>query len=195
MAGGYLLGSVPFGVVVAKAFGAVDPRTAGSRNIGFTNVLRVGGKAAGTLTLAGDLGKGFLVGWVASLALTEEGWVLLAAISPIFGHIFPVFLHFRGGKGVATAFGAVLGVEPSIGMVLGLLWVAAVGVWRYSSGGAIAAFTLFPVVGLILGKGWVFEGFACAVSGIVLVRHKENLIRLVKGTEPKIGGTGVGPLS
>ncbi len=189
IAGGYLLGSVPFGVVVAKALGSVDPRTAGSRNIGFTNVLRVGGKVAGSLTLLGDLGKGLLVGVVAQVVLEEEGWILLAAASPILGHVFPIFLQFRGGKGVATALGAVFGVAPLVGVILTFVWVAVVALWRYSSGGAIAAFGLFPVVAAVLWSGWKFEIFACGVGGLVLVRHKDNLIRIWNRTEPKIGAS------
>lgn len=189
IAGGYLLGSVPFGVVVAKALGSVDPRTAGSRNIGFTNVLRVGGKVAGSLTLLGDLGKGLLVGVVAQVVLEEEGWILLAAASPILGHVFPIFLQFRGGKGVATALGAVFGVAPLVGVILTFVWVAVVALWRYSSGGAIAAFGLFPVVAAVLWSGWKFEIFACGVGGLVLARHKDNLIRIWNRTEPKIGAS------
>lgn len=186
-AGGYLLGSVPFGVVAAKALGSVDPRTAGSRNIGFTNMLRVGGKAVGILTLLGDLGKGLLVGWLAANILEEEGWALLVTTSPILGHIFPVFLQFHGGKGVATALGAVIGVAPRIGIAMGLIWIAMVAFWRYSSAGAIAAFVVLPLAGWFLGKSWFFEVFACGVSGLVFVRHKDNIIRLMDGTEPKLG--------
>ncbi|MGH7208282.1 MAG: glycerol-3-phosphate acyltransferase, partial [Nitrospiraceae bacterium] len=144
-AGGYLLGSVPFGVVVARCLGTVDPRTAGSRNIGFTNVLRVSGTTAGLLTLTGDAGKGWLVGWVASQNLHQEAWVLLVALSPIVGHVHSVFLGFRGGKGVATALGSVAGVDPAIGGVMLLVWVVTAAVWRYSSGAALAAFAVLPV--------------------------------------------------
>ncbi|MBA5872366.1 MAG: glycerol-3-phosphate acyltransferase, partial [Nitrospira sp. CR2.1] len=107
---GYLLGSIPFGVVVSRALGAVDPRSAGSRNVGFTNVLRVSGKKAGVLTLIGDIGKGWAAGWAATLLLHQEAAVLGVALASIIGHLHSMFLGFKGGKGVATALGAALGV-------------------------------------------------------------------------------------
>ncbi|MBM4122557.1 MAG: glycerol-3-phosphate 1-O-acyltransferase PlsY [Nitrospira sp.] len=185
--GGYLLGSIPFGVVVAKWLGTVDPRTAGSRNIGFTNVLRVAGKKAGLLTLAGDVGKGWVVGWVATLLLTDETMVLAVAACPILGHLFPVFLGFRGGKGVATALGAVAGVAPWLGLAMLAVWLATAAVWRYSSGAALAAFAALPIGSVLMGKTWQFQVFAWLVSGLIVLRHKENIQRLWQGTEPKMG--------
>lgn len=107
----YLLGSVPFGVVVSRLLGAIDPRTAGSKNVGFTNVLRVSGKKAGVLTLLGDIGKGWLAGWVATVALQQEAAILGVALAAVVGHLHSVFLGFTGGKGVATALGAALGAR------------------------------------------------------------------------------------
>jgi glycerol-3-phosphate acyltransferase PlsY len=185
--GGYLLGSIPFGVIVAKGLGTVDPRTAGSRNIGFTNVLRVAGKKAGLLTLAGDVGKGWVVGWVATLLLTDETMILTVAACPIFGHLFPVFLGFRGGKGVATALGAVAGVAPWLGLALLAVWLASAAVWRYSSGAALAAFAALPIGSLLMDKSWQFQVFAWLVSGLIVLRHKENIQRLWQGTESKMG--------
>src|SRR5207249_12239130 len=129
--GGYLLGSIPFGLLVAKCLGTVDPRTAGSRNIGFTNVLRLSGKTAGLLTLAGDMGKGWLVAWTAAQTFDREVVVVLIALTPILGHLYSVFLGFRGGKGVATAMGAVAGIAPLVGVVIMLVWLVSVAVWRY----------------------------------------------------------------
>jgi glycerol-3-phosphate acyltransferase PlsY len=140
---GYGLGSIPFGVVVSKALSLSDPRTVGSKNVGFTNVLRSSGAKAGILTLLGDMGKGWIIGWAAMQWLETEGFMMLAALSPIVGHIFSPVLGFKGGKGVATALGAVLGLSPSIGTLLLLIWLGAVAIWRYSSGGALAAFGLF----------------------------------------------------
>ena len=137
---GCLLGAIPFGVVVSKAMGLPDPRTVGSKNVGFTNVLRVSGKKAGILTLLGDMGKGWVMGWAAMQWLTDERFIMLVALSVILGHLFSPFLSFKGGKGVATAMGAVLGLSPSIGLLLVLIWLGAVAIWRYSSGGALAAF-------------------------------------------------------
>ncbi|MGH7166195.1 MAG: glycerol-3-phosphate 1-O-acyltransferase PlsY, partial [Nitrospiraceae bacterium] len=185
--GGYLLGSVPFGVLVAKALGTVDPREAGSRNIGFTNVLRVAGKKAGFLTLAGDMGKGWVVAWLATRMLESDVWVLVVALSPVVGHLYPVFLKFRGGKGVATAMGAVTGVAPVLGLALVLIWVVTAALWRYSSGAAVAAFIGLPIVGAMVGVSWKTVAFLLAVSGLVLWRHGENIVRLWNGTERKIG--------
>ncbi|HEY7533383.1 MAG TPA: glycerol-3-phosphate acyltransferase, partial [Nitrospiraceae bacterium] len=137
---GYLLGAIPFGIVVSKAMGLPDPRTVGSKNVGFTNVLRVSGPSAGVLTLLGDMGKGWVMGWSAMHWLSDERFIMLVAVSPILGHLFSPFLNFKGGKGVATALGSVLGLSPSMGILLLLIWLGTVAIWRYSSGGALAAF-------------------------------------------------------
>ncbi len=185
--GGYLLGSIPFGLVVAKCLGTVDPRTAGSRNIGFTNVLRLSGKTAGVLTLAGDMGKGWLVAWVAAQLFDREAVVAAVALTPIVGHLYSVFLGFRGGKGVATAMGVVLGMVPFVGVVVILVWLVTVAVWRYSSGAALVAFGALPVVSVLLGRSWMFVLFSVVVTGLIVFRHRENVVRLWRGTEPRIG--------
>jgi glycerol-3-phosphate acyltransferase PlsY len=185
--GGYLAGSIPFGIVVSKCLGAPDPRTAGSRNIGFTNVLRVSGKKAGILTLAGDMGKGWAVGWLATQTVENEAWVLGIALCAILGHLFPVFLRFQGGKGVATSIGAVGGVAPSVGLGLIAIWLLTAALWRYSSGAALAAFCSLPLLGLLAGKGGGFLIFSIMVTGLIGLRHRGNIVRLWHGTEPKIG--------
>jgi glycerol-3-phosphate acyltransferase PlsY len=184
---GYLFGGIPFGVVISKAMGLPDPRTVGSKNVGFTNVLRVSGKKAGILTLIGDMGKGWVMGYVATQIYQTEWAVLLVAISPFIGHLYSPFLKFTGGKGVATALGSVLGVAPVIGLVLLLAWIGAVAVWRYSSGGALTAFLLFPVIALLVRPTSGFIIFSLVISGLIVVKHKGNIERLWKGTESKIG--------
>ena len=184
---GYVLGAIPFGVVVSKALGLPDPRTVGSGNVGFTNVLRVSGSKAGVLTLLGDMGKGWVMGWAAMQWLTTESFIMVVALSPILGHLFSPFLGFKGGKGVATALGSVLGLSPSIGTLLLLIWLGAVAIWRYSSGGALAAFGLFPVVAIVNEQRQEFLVFAIIVSALVWIKHKDNIVRLWKGTESKIG--------
>lgn len=184
---GYLLGSIPFGVVVSRLLGAVDPRSVGSKNVGFTNVLRVSGKKAGVLTLIGDIGKGWLAGWVATVLLHQEAAVLGVALASIIGHLHSMFLGFKGGKGVATALGAALGVAPWIGLTLMGLWIGAVFLWKYSSGGALFAFAMFPFVSLLFHRSWLFIGFSCVVSLLIWARHKDNLVRLWSGTESRIG--------
>ena len=184
---GYALGAIPFGIVVSKALNLPDPRGVGSKNVGFTNVLRVSGTKAGVLTLLGDMGKGWLIGWAAMHWLQTESFMMLAALSPIIGHIFSPFLAFKGGKGVATALGSVLGLSPSIGTLLLLIWLGAVSIWRYSSGGALAAFGLFPVVAIVNEQRQEFLIFAIVVSMLIWIKHKDNIVRLWKGTEGKIG--------
>ena len=184
---GYLLGAIPFGIVVSKGMGLPDPRTVGSKNVGFTNVLRVSGKTAGILTLLGDMGKGWVLSWAAMQWLTVELFIMVVALSPILGHLFSPFLGFRGGKGVATAIGAVLGLSPSIGLLLLLIWLGAVAIWRYSSGGALAAFACLPVVAIVNEQRQEFLVFSLIVSGLIWIKHKDNIVRLWKGTESKIG--------
>ena len=184
---GYLLGAIPFGIVVSKGMGLPDPRTVGSKNVGFTNVLRVSGKTAGILTLLGDMGKGWVLSWAAMQWLTVESFIMIVALSPILGHLFSPFLSFRGGKGVATAIGAVLGLSPSIGLLLLLIWLGAVAIWRYSSGGALAAFACLPVVAIVNEQRQEFLVFSLIVSGLIWIKHKDNIVRLWKGTESKIG--------
>jgi glycerol-3-phosphate acyltransferase PlsY len=186
-AAGYLLGAVPFGVVVSNALGLQDPRAAGSKNVGFTNVLRVSGVNAGVLTLLGDMGKGWIMGWAAMQWLTTESYAMVVALAPILGHMFSPYLNFKGGKGVATALGSVLGLSPSIGALLLLIWLGAVAIWRYSSGGALAAFGLFPVVAIVNEQRQEFLVFAIVVSALIWIKHKDNIVRLWKGTESKIG--------
>ncbi len=184
---GYLLGAVPFGVVVSKAMGLPDPRTVGSKNVGFTNVLRVSGKKAGLLTLIGDMGKGWVMGFAATQMLQDEWAILAVALAPFLGHLFSPFLGFKGGKGVATALGSVLGVAPLIGLLLLLAWIGAVTLWRYSSGGALTAFGLFPLIAALVRPTGPFILFSLIVTGLIVVKHKDNIARLLKGTESKIG--------
>ena len=184
---GYLLGGVPFGVVISKAMDLPDPRTVGSKNVGFTNVLRVSGKTAGILTLIGDMGKGWVMGYVATQLLQNEWSILLVALAPFIGHLFSPFLGFKGGKGVATALGSVLGVAPLIGLLLLLAWIGAVAMWRYSSGGALTAFGLFPLIAALIHPTTAFMLFSLAVTGLIAIKHKDNMERLRNGTESKMG--------
>lgn len=186
---GYLVGSIPFGMVASKALGTPDPRTTGSRNVGFTNVLRVGGTKAGILTLAGDMGKGWLVAWLAGQWLTDEVSILIVALGSILGHLYSVFLAFHGGKGVATALGVVIGIVPAIGCTMLAMWLMAVWLWRYSSGGALAAFAFFPLLSFVFHQSHMFLSFACVVTALIWFRHRDNVIRLWSGTESRIGQT------
>ena len=184
--GAYILGSIPFGLLVAHALGEKDPRTAGSKNIGFTNVLRVSGKKAGILTLLGDIGKGVVAVVLAQSLGAPRPWVLLIGFAVIFGHIFSVFLVFKGGKGVATALGSVFGIEPFLGSCLIGIWIVTVIIFKYSSGGALAAFLGFPILAFFLNGDFQFILFSLSVLGLIVYGHTENISRLINGTEPKM---------
>ena len=184
--GAYILGSIPFGLLVAKALGEKDPRTSGSKNIGFTNVLRVCGKKAGVMTLVGDIGKGVVATGLAQALVVPRQWVIVVGLSVILGHIFSVFLAFKGGKGVATALGSVLGMEPLYGLCLFGIWIGAVLIFKYSSGGALATFIGFPFLTYFLNGELDFILFSLCVLGLIVYSHKENILRLANGTEPRM---------
>ncbi len=184
--GAYLLGSIPFGLVISRFFGTDDPRTHGSHNIGFTNVLRVSGKKVGILTLIGDLGKGTVATVIAGLVGLPWLWILVIGFTVVLGHVFSVFLGFKGGKGVATALGAIIGIHPLIGCLLVGVWLGAVLVFGYSSGGALLAFSVFPFLAYFLTYDLYFWVFALVVTTIIFFCHKENILRLMQGTERKM---------
>ncbi len=184
--GAYALGSIPFGLLVSKALREKDPRTAGSKNIGFTNVLRVSGKKAGILTLLGDIGKGLAATVIAQMLGTPRIWVLLIGLAVILGHIFSIFLGLKGGKGVATALGSVLGIEPVLGGCLFGIWIGVVLMFRYSSGGALAAFASFPILAFLFKEDLYLVLFSLGILGLIVYGHTENITRLVKGTESKM---------
>ncbi len=184
--GAYVLGSIPFGLLVSKALGKKDPRTAGSKNIGFTNVLRVSGKKAGILTLLGDIGKGLVATVIAQMLGAPRIWILLIGFTVVLGHIFSMFLGFKGGKGVATALGSVLGIEPVLGGCLFGIWIAAVLIFRYSSGGALAAFSGFPILAFFFTEDLHLVLFSLGILGLIVYGHTENITRLMNGTESKM---------
>lgn len=184
--GAYLLGSIPFGLVFSKIYGTDDPRTHGSHNIGFTNVLRVCGKKAGFLTLFGDLGKGLLATTGASLMGFPWSWVLCVGFAVVFGHVFSLFLGFKGGKGVATGLGAILGIHPLIGFIVIVVWLGTVLIFRYSSGGALAAFGVFPFLAFFITHDVYFCLYSLCMMGIIYFCHKDNILRLTQGTESKM---------
>ncbi|MCX5736219.1 MAG: glycerol-3-phosphate 1-O-acyltransferase PlsY [candidate division NC10 bacterium] len=183
----YLAGSVPFGLLIARLKGNVDLRRVGSGNIGATNVLRAVGKGAAALTLIGDIGKG-----AAAVALARglgaSSRVLAAvALAAVLGHLFPLFLGFRGGKGVATTLGVVLAAMPVVGGLLLLVWLLVAVVWRYSSLAALAAAAALPALVWLLDGRPVMVLFGLAAAALIFWRHRENIGRLRHGTEGKIG--------
>jgi glycerol-3-phosphate acyltransferase PlsY len=185
---GYLLGSVPFAVIVSRAFRLADPRSFGSGNPGATNVLRSGSKAAALLTLLGDAAKGWLAMLVAAKVGAGDTAVAVAGLAAFLGHVFPFTLGFRGGKGVATALGVLLGFSGALAGVTAAVWLAVVVFTRYSSLGALAAAAAAPVASwwlLASGEITVTVTVMCAV---LVYRHKSNIRKLLAGSEGRIGG-------
>jgi len=186
---GYLLGAIPIGIFAGRALGGIDPREAGSRNIGFSNVLRVAGKAAGIVTLIGDMGKGVLAVLIARhlLVATGNDWELAAGGAAILGHMFPVFLRFKGGKGVATALGVLLAVDWTIGGSLVVVWLMSAAIWRISSLAALLAFGSLPLWVWLFHPNAPMAMFAIGTTVLIAYRHRDNIARLLAGAETRIG--------
>jgi glycerol-3-phosphate acyltransferase PlsY len=184
----YLLGAIPIGYLIARAFGIVDIRSQGSGNIGATNVMRTAGRLPGVLTLGGDIGKGYLAVLVGT-AIAGGGTMgsAVAAVAAIVGNCWSVFLRFRGGKGVATGLGAFLYVAPWATVPAALVWLVTAITFRYVSLASIMAAGCVPLGALALG--YPRESVAaCAVgAAIVVYRHRDNLERLFSGTERRLG--------
>jgi glycerol-3-phosphate acyltransferase PlsY len=195
MIGGYLLGSTPFGVIIMKLAGAGDPRNIGSGNIGATNVLRSGRKDLALLTLLGDGGKGAIAVLAAYLLTrgapeaTRNAMVALAAGSAFLGHLFPVFLKFRGGKGVATYFGTLLAAAFPLGAAAAATWLVMAFFFRISSLAGLTAAALAPLFALfVFHSPHAIVTLTLFMGALIFVRHQENLRRILKGQEPRIGG-------
>lgn len=187
----YLLGSISFGVLASRFFGLPDPRTYGSGNPGATNVLRSGKKAAAAVTLLGDAGKGWLSVVLARYAGPNWGItdtvVAAVALAVFLGHLFPVFLRFQGGKGVATALGVLLGFNPWMGLTAAATWLLVAAVSRISSLSALAAAVLAPVYAVyFLGLG-TSAAVVLILSLLLVWKHKSNIASLMAGKEARIG--------
>lgn len=186
---GYVLGAIPIGIFAGRVLAGIDPREAGSRNIGFTNVLRVAGKTAGAVTLIGDIGKGaravLCARWLAGPSIGD--WEVAVGAAAILGHVFPVFLGFRGGKGVATALGVWLAVEPAIGGCVLAVWLVSAVIWRMSSLAALMAFGTLPFWIWLFRPQASLAVFAVAVIILITYTHRDNISRIQAGTEPRFG--------
>ena len=182
---GYLLGSIPFGVILTRAFGAGDLRTIGSGNIGATNVLRTGRKGLAAATLVLDVVKGAVAVLFAQWLF--PGDAMLAAAGAFIGHCYPIWLGFKGGKGVATLMGIVLALYWPIGLVYAVVWLGLLGTLRISSVAGMVAAISAPLAAALLGH-FEFVMLLLALAAIVLWKHGENIERLLAGTEPRIGG-------
>ena len=182
---GYLLGSIPFGIVVARLMGLGDLRQIGSGNIGATNVLRTGSKPGAALTLIADAGKAGAAVLLAR-ALVADDAAQLAGLAAFFGHCYPIWLKFRGGKGVSTFFGLLFALAWPIGLAAGATWLIIAAIFRYSSLAALVTATLTPLFMIILSQSQLLT-LGIALTLLISWRHKENISRLVRFQESKIG--------
>ena len=187
LAGGYLLGSIPFGLLVTRFAGGGAIRAIGSGSIGATNVLRTGRRDLALISLIGDAGKG-------ALAAVLAGWLFsppaatVAAGAAFVGHLFPMWLKFKGGKGVATAFGILIALAWPAGLAAGAIWLTVAVIFRISSLAALVAAAVGPVFVLIVSGAWDAHATLALFMGVlVFVRHWQNITRLLRGAEPRIG--------
>ncbi|QPR34582.1 glycerol-3-phosphate 1-O-acyltransferase PlsY [Delftia acidovorans] len=198
----YLIGSLSFAVIVSRAMGLNDPRTYGSGNPGATNVLRSGSKAAAAVTLLLDAAKGWLpvalVQWFGSRFGLGDGTVAMVALAAFLGHLYPVFFRFKGGKGVATALGVLLGISVWLGLAVALTWLIIAVFFRYSSLAALVASVFAPVYYLLCsGVVWYAEtpiaAAIVAMAALLIWRHRENIQRLMAGKESRLGSKKADP--
>ncbi len=188
----YLLGSLSTAVITSRLLGLPDPRTQGSGNPGATNVLRIGGRKAAIITLSGDLLKGLIAvvsGWLLGAA---EAVVAAMGFAAFFGHLYPVFFRFKGGKGVATGLGVLLGIAWPVGLAALGTWLLVAALTRYSSLSALCAALLVPVWTIWFTNSPPFLILAITLSLLLLWRHRKNIRNLINGTESKIGTRGTG---
>jgi glycerol-3-phosphate acyltransferase PlsY len=187
LAFGYLLGSIPFGLILTRMAGLGDVRKIGSGNIGATNVLRTGNKKLAAATLLLDALKGTAAAAIASLWGVEAG--IAAGLAAFLGHLYPVWLSFKGGKGVATYIGVLLGLAPVMVLVFGAIWLAVARITRYSSLSALVATVVVPIALYAAGYGKV-AGLFAVMTAVTWIKHRANIQRLLNGTESRIGEKG-----
>jgi glycerol-3-phosphate acyltransferase PlsY len=180
-------GSIPFGLLIAKASKGVDVRGIGSGNIGATNVLRAAGKGAAALTLALDMLKGWAPVALGRIVGASDALVAGVALAAFLGHLYPVFLRFRGGKGLATFLGVLLALLPKVAFLVAGVWLLVAAVFRYSSLAALVAAAASPLLVWLLDGRRGFVALAVVLSGFILMRHRENMRRLLAGEERRIG--------
>ena len=179
----YLIGSVSFGILASKLFNIADPRTMGSKNPGATNVMRQGNKVAAIFTLLGDMFKATILLLIAKFYGVSDSLIVLISIAVMLGHIYPIYYQFKGGKGVATALGILLGISPVLALSVFIIWIIIFFIWKFSSLAAIGATLSSPIIALWIGLSNQLVFLMCILSLIILVRHKSNIKNLLNGTE------------
>ena len=180
----YFFGSLSFGIITSYFFNIADPRTTGSKNPGATNVMRAGNKLAALLTLLGDMLKATLVIAIANYINVSEANLVIVSIAVLLGHIFPIYYQFKGGKGVATAFGILLGFNWLLALTAFFVWLCVFLIWRYSSLAAVVAILSAPVVSYFLEFSIETLWLTIIIAILVIYRHKVNIKNLLNGTEP-----------
>jgi len=183
----YLLGAVPASLVLARLFAKEDIRAAGSGNIGATNAVRIHGKKFGALTFLGDMLKGFVPVWAGTLFFPDDRFAALFGLAAFLGHLFPVYLKFRGGKGVATAFGIFLYLAPAALVIEIAVFVLIAFLWRYVSLASLVAAAVMPFLLALLSCSGPVIGLSVVMCALIFIKHRANLKRLLNGTENRIG--------
>ena len=183
----YLMGSIPTGVILAKAFSKVDPRLQGSKNIGATNVFRTAGKKLGAITLLGDILKGLIPVAIAKGTLDSYFWIGAVALAAFLGHLYPIFLKFKGGKGIATGLGVFLALSPLPAILSLFVFGAVLYRWRFVSLGSLSATAAFLFLLALLNPHRIYIPFALIIGVLIFYRHRENIERMLGGKESKIG--------
>ena len=179
----YLIGSVSFGILASKLFNIADPRTMGSKNPGATNVMRQGNKVAAIFTLLGDMLKATILLLIAKFYGVSDSLIVLIAVAVMLGHVYPIYYQFKGGKGVATSLGILLGISPVLALSVFIIWIIIFFIWKFSSLAAIGATLSSPIIALWIGLSNQFIFLMCILSLIILIRHKSNIKNLLNGTE------------
>ena len=183
---GYLLGSIPTGLIVTKLFSNADPRLSGSGNIGATNIYRTAGQKPALVTLLADVIKGALPAWMAVWLGLSSLWISIAGLSPVVGHIFPIFLGFKGGKGVATALGVYCIISPVSVLIEFLVFSGIVWKWRYVALGSITCAITIPIlIAFFRNDSQLYFVLSVIIAALILYRHQANISRLLQGTENK----------
>ncbi len=180
---GYLLGSLSSAIIVCKLMGLPDPRTEGSKNPGATNVMRIGGKKAAYTTFAGDFLKGLLPVLIAKFTMGSDTAIAGAALGAFLGHLYPLYFHFKGGKGVATLVGVLVGMSLWIFLIFGVVWLAVLFTTGYVSLGSMLGAVIAAIAALLMGYSQAIVGVLMMLAVLVIYRHKENIHRLKNGTE------------
>ncbi|MBI5014001.1 MAG: glycerol-3-phosphate 1-O-acyltransferase PlsY [Deltaproteobacteria bacterium] len=183
----YLLGSVPVGILVSRFFGGEDPRDAGSGNIGATNVARTLGRLPGIVTLVGDVLKGFVPALWAAQAFSSPWAVATVGLAAFLGHVFPLYIGFKGGKGVATGLGVFLALAPGSALLAACVFGAVVWKWRIVSLASLSAAAALPLLAGFLGRPAAIVFLAAVVAGVTAWKHQGNIERLMEGTESRLG--------